>query len=267
MLAVVAAVFVFLPDKIKDEHSSISVTANTLLSATATATATNFQPNTNELKATVLMYHYIGDLPQNADNIRKGLTVSGEEFEGQLKYFTQKGYTITTLSGFDTFRQRQQIPEKLAILTFDDGYLDNYEVAFPIMKKYNATGTFFIITKKIGTTGYMTEEQIKELSSSGNEIGSHSVNHLSLDKYKGNSLKSEIVDSKETLEKLISKTVISFCYPAGKYNADTTKAVEEAGYKYAVTTQSSNGTLDLGKSFEITRYRMSSGRNLEAMLK
>lgn len=269
LLAIGAVFFVCYPNKTKEGETTISVGADTVASPSLTASAskTNYQSDDGNIKAAVLMYHYVGDLPENADNIRRSLTVSGDEFEQQVKYFIDNNYAILSLEKFDALRQEKKIPEKTVIMTFDDGYLDNYEVAFPVLKKYNASGTFFIITKNIGAAGYMNEDQIKEISAAGDEIGSHSVSHLSLDKYKGNFLKSEVSDSKAALEKILSKTVISFCYPSGKYNADTVAAVKDAGYKYAVTTKSSAGIIDLSNNLEISRYRMSPGRNLEAMLK
>lgn len=218
-------------------------------------------------KASVFMYHHIGPLPEKADTIRKGLTVSAEEFESQVKYLTENGYKVMSLEKFDQLRSNSQIPQKLAILTFDDGYDDNFTYALPVLKKYNATGTFFIISSKIGKTEYMDEDQIKALVSSGNEIGSHTVNHLELDKLKGQALEREVVQSKSDLEKLIGKPVISFCYPSGKYNDETIAKAKDAGYKYAVTTKTSIGVIDLNNPLEIPRYRISAGRNIEVLLK
>jgi len=218
-------------------------------------------------KASVFMYHHIGPLPEKADTIRKGLTVSSEEFESQVKYLTENGYKMMSLEKFDELRSNSQIPDKLAILTFDDGYDDNFVYALPILKKYNATGTFFIISSKIGKTEYMNEDQIKALVSAGNEIGSHTVNHLELDKLKGQSLEKEIAQSKADLEKVIGRPIISFCYPAGKYNDETVAKAKEVGYKYAVTTRSSTGAIDPNSLFEIPRYRISAGRNIEVLLK
>lgn len=213
------------------------------------------------------MYHHIGPLPERADDIRKGLTVSEQEFEQQIKYLSEQGYKIMSLAKLDEAIEKKQVPQKVIVPTFDDGYDDNYNYALPILKKYGSTGTFFIITGKIGKNEYMSEDQVKEVSNAGNEIGSHSVNHPSLDKYRGESLKNELTKSKEILQNITSSSIISFCYPAGKYNEQTIAAVKDAGYKYAVTTKSSSGMIDIENLLEIPRYRISSGRNIEAMLK
>lgn len=266
LIIVAVALFLFFPQKVRDNHAE-NQTASPTVPAVSPSPALALQSGEAQISAAVLMYHHVGPLPSDADDVRKGLTVSAEEFENQLKFLKDGGYTVTSLEKFDEMKEKKQIPEKLAILTFDDGYDDNFDFAFNLLKKYNATGTFFIITNKIGKTEYMSKDEVKQLADAGNGIGSHSVSHPSLEKYKGESLKNEINESKTTLEEIISKPVISFCYPAGKYNDVTVQAVKDASYKYAVTTRSSTGILDPNSSFEIPRYRISTGRNIEAMLK
>lgn len=218
----------------------------------------------SEVSADVLMYHHVGPLPSGADDIRKGLTVSTEEFDTQVKYLVDRKYKFLTLSELHQAIEKKKVPEKVAVLTFDDGYDDNYSQAFSVMKKYNVHGTFFLIVNKLGTSEYMTKDQAIELHKAGNEIGSHSMSHPSLEKLKGSALDKEIKTSKEELEKIISDKVVSFCYPAGKFNDDTIKAVGDAGYKMAVTTQSSTGVLLLDHLLEIARYRISSSMNFES---
>jgi len=206
-------------------------------------------------------------LPESADQIRIGLTVSTEEFESQIKYLTENDYQFITLGELYENIEKKKVPKKAAVLTFDDGYDDNFNEAFPILKKYNARGTFFIISSKMGESEYMNEDQIKELSKSGNEIGSHSVTHPSLERYSGDYLNRELMDSKITLSDLTGKEVISFCYPAGKYNEKTIAAVSEAGYKIAVTTRSSTGVLFTSQLLEVPRYRISSNMSFEALFR
>jgi peptidoglycan/xylan/chitin deacetylase (PgdA/CDA1 family) len=236
-------------------------------SVTPSVDAANIQEIKNSLvDANALMYHHIGTLPQDADNIRKGLTVSTEEFDKQLKYLQDNGYKTLTLGQLSQAIEQKKVPQKVAVLTFDDGYDDNYKDALPIMKKYNMVGTFFIITSKIGTSEYMSEQELKELVSYGNELGSHSVSHPGLDKLKGVALQNEVVKSKEKLEEISGQKMISFCYPAGKYNEDTIKALQDAGYKIAVTTRASSGEVDTSKLFEVSRYRISSSMSFPALL-
>lgn len=219
----------------------------------------------------ILMYHHIGALPSGADDIRKGLTVSAEEFEAQMKYLKDGGYEGSSLAEmYRRVAKDSSLQEKTVVLTFDDGYLDNYEVARPILEKYGFRGTFFIISGKIGQAEYMDEAQIRELAVAGNEIGSHTVLHLDLTNLSSAKMKTEVEKSKADLEKIIGESaraqIISFCYPAGKLNPETVAAVEGAGYKIAVTTQKFQPFLT-DKPFEVPRIRINPGANLKNLLK
>jgi peptidoglycan/xylan/chitin deacetylase (PgdA/CDA1 family) len=233
----------------------------------ATQTAALQSPEAAEISAEVLMYHHVGPLPADADNIRKGLTVSTQEFETQVKYLAEHKYKFLTLAELSQAIDSKNVPDKVAVLTFDDGYDDNFSEVWPVMKKYNARGTFFPIVSKLDTSEYMKKDQIVELAKSGNDIGSHSLTHPSLEKLKGSALEKEVKNSKEEIEKIISGKVVSFCYPAGKYNDDTIKAVSDAGYKIAVTTHGSTGTLTRTGLLEVPRYRISSSMSFEALFR
>lgn len=124
------------------------------------------------------------------------------------------------------------------VLTFDDGYKDFYTNAFPILKKYKFKSTIFIITDKVGQNGYMTWEDLSELSESGLvEIGSHSISHPDLSKTSESLQKEQLLKSKSEIETNLGIEVVSFCYPSGKYNETTLRLLPITGYKYAVTTR------------------------------
>ena len=166
----------------------------------------------------------------------------------------------------DLYRQvaENSLKPKTAILTFDDGYDDNFSIALPILQKYGFNGTFYIISSDIGKPEYMTAQNIKNLSTFGNEIGSHTVNHLDLATLNGQKLIDEIVNSKKTLEDLVGAQVISFCYPSGKFNVAVEAEVKSAGYKTAVTTVK-GAPFSSNNSFEIPRYRMNPTTELKGL--
>ena len=271
MLAILVGVVIYLFFMSEKAIAPTEGNALVLPSAIATATSTSsgkYQDiSDNQVEAAVMMYHHIGSLPSGADDIRKGLTVSKEEFDSQVKYLTENGYNILTLGQLDKAIENKKVPEKIAVLTFDDGYDDNFSEALPILKKYKVVGTFFIISSKVDTSEYMSRDQIKELAKAGNEIGSHSATHPSLDKSKGAQLEKEVKKSKEDLEAISETPIISFCYPAGKYNDETIKALSDAGYKIAVTTHGSTGTLATDKLLEIPRYRISANMSFSALFR
>ena len=129
------------------------------------------------------MYHYISVPPTGADAIRLDLSVTPQRFESHLKHLRDVGYHVITLDDMLYYlTQGRPLPEKPVILTFDDGYEDNYRDAFPLLEKYGAVGHFFLITDFINQErpGYMTWSQIEEMAAAGQRFGSHSRNHADL---------------------------------------------------------------------------------------
>lgn len=268
LLAIIIGIvvyFVFMSEKAIAPAPETNIATQSVAATKTTVAVQTIQ--SQKIKANVLMFHHIGPLPANADAIRKGLTVSSGEFDKDLKYFFDNGYSFLTLDELNRDISSNNLPSKAVVLTFDDGYSDNFSEALPLLKKYNAVGTFFIITGKIGQNEYMTKDQVVDLSTSGNEIGSHTINHLDLATLKGAALTKEITQSKTDLEALVQKPVSSFCYPSGKYNDETVKAVQAAGYKMAVTTHPSTGIISLDSLLTIARYRISESMNLEALIR
>ncbi|MCL5407100.1 MAG: polysaccharide deacetylase family protein [Patescibacteria group bacterium] len=182
--------------------------------------------------APILVYHHIAlKRPQNS------YYVSPEIFDQQMKWLKDNGYHIIS---FDQFYAaalgKEKIPKKPIIITFDDGLEDQFKNAFPILKKYGFTATFFIKMNNLNKGG-MTWDQLKELQKAGNIIGSHSVNHDDMSKMPENQLKYESEESKRLLEQNLGTEIKYFCYPGGAYSANTILAVKNAGYLAAVTTR------------------------------
>lgn len=180
----------------------------------------------------VLMYHSIACEEGNP------VRVPEEKFKEQMKYLKDNGYTTLTLSElYDYLMKDTPIPEKSLVLTFDDGYVDNYKSAYPILKEYGFKGTVFVITSLIDKDdSYLTSEQIKEMQENGMDIESHTVNHEHLKDLNYEEQLSTLKDSKEFLENILNKEVRYIAYPYGEYNEDTLKAVKDAGYIMGFTT-------------------------------
>jgi len=250
-------------NSIADANLLINETQDPVFSPTSTATLTaaDLLPKGQEIKASILMYHHIGPLPQGADDIRKGLTVSKTTFDSQMKKLKDGGYNVITLNELYS-KIPTSVPEKTVVLTFDDGYEDNASEALPILQKYGFRGTFFIITSKVASADYMNEDQIKDLVKNGNEIGSHTVYHIGLDTVKGPTLDNEIKDSKTYLDKLLNQNTTSFCYPAGKFSDEAKADLLKDGYRIAVTTEASKGTFSTDNIYQVPRYRVNPGSTL-----
>lgn len=207
--------------------------------------------------ADILMYHYIrAGVDPKKDGLGYRLSITSETLDQQLAYLQAQGYHFLTMNQLMT----SPIPDKTVVLTFDDGYEDFYTAALPILKKYNATATAYIIAGKIGGP-YMTWDQLKEAQAAGIEIGAHTMNHYDLQKLPVDEQRYEIDQSKKVLEQQLGVPVVSFCYPSGRYNADTIKIVQQSGFTSATTTNS-GGVYSLKDPFVLPRVRVAPGVDL-----
>jgi len=201
----------------------------------------------------VLMYHAVSDNPWGL----KELFVKTSDMEAQIKYLVENGYTTIT---FEDLPYIDKI-EKPVMLTFDDGYDDNYTDLFPILKKYNAKATIFVITGSIGGSHMMTEEQIKEMSDSGLvSIQSHTVSHPSMPSVTAAKLEKELLDSKLRLTRITGKIPFVLAYPNGEYSDSVISAMKDH-YEYGL--KKDGGIFTLGENvYKIDRTRISRSSSL-----
>lgn len=188
----------------------------------------------------ILMYHYISVPPPDADRYRLDLSVTPENLDAQMAWLAENSYTTITLQELlYHLTLGWPLPAKPVVLTFDDGYRDAYENAFPILQKYGFVGTFFIITDRVtfGEPAYATWDQIVEMHKAGMDIQSHTRTHPDLRGLSEEQLLWQILGSREALEARMDKQVRFFCYPAGRHDANTIRALQQYGYWAAVTTE------------------------------
>lgn len=203
-------------------------------SANQTARATTLKGFSETIP--ILMYHYIEVAP--ASSTLKGLYLDPKVFASQLEELNKNNYqTLFVSEAAINIENKNALSDKNVVLTFDDGYEDFYTQAFPLIKKYNVKTTLYIIINALGTKGYLTRAQVRELADSGLvEIGSHTFNHPDLRNLKNKDVKFEIESSKKILETITGKTVLTFCYPFGLYKPEFFKLTSEAQYLTAVST-------------------------------
>lgn len=211
----------------------------------------------------ILMYHHVADPPPGADAIRRDLSVGVAAFAAQMAYLADQGFHTITLADLDHhLTTGRPLPERPIILTFDDGYRDNYEFAFPILRRRGQVGTFFLITSYMGQGEYLTWEQAREMAAGGMVLQSHSLNHADLEKSSTAEVIRQVTESKAILEREVGISVEYFCYPAGRYDSRTVAALQSAGYRAAVTTR--YGTEHTpGRLFELVRVRIRGSDTLE----
>lgn len=211
-----------------------------------------------QVQIPILTYHYIGNNPNPEDKSRDYLEVTPDKFEEQMKYLSENGYqTIDFDRLYAILSGQATLPSKAIILTFDDGYIDFYVNAFPILKKYNIHAVAFIPTALVGGSYYMNWDQIKEINSSGLvSFQSHSVNHSDLISLNDAQLNYQLIESKRVLEENLGRIVNTFCYPYGRSDERVWQAAKKAGYIGAVGTWVSS-TISEGVIFDMPRIKIS----------
>lgn len=216
-------------------------------------------PKEAAAKVPVLSYHHIvsrEDLSES--HYIKGklnpMVVLKEDFEKQMAYLKEKGYTSLTLSElYDFLARKKDVPAKSVVITFDDGYKDNYVEAYPILKKYNFTAVSFIIT------GYVTSklhpyvpEEIQYLSLHEIERGcdvfdyqSHTYNLHQREKNRFNQDASFLLTKEaDQIEKDLRTSIRqldgrkkAFAYPYGEYTPNTINSLINLGFRMAFTVE------------------------------
>jgi len=228
----------------------------------------------------ILMYHMIRNPIKGAKF--NSLRVSPEMFEKQLRYLSDNGWHFFTMS--ELVDLKNQLPEKSIALTFDDGYQDNFTNALPILKKYKAKATIYLVVdrhnrewsskrKKKNNSGELMAEpkllddQVKDLLKSALvEIGSHTVTHDNLPLVSEEQKHEEIVGSKKQIEELFDTKCQSFCYPFGMYDETDLKLVGQADYSNATTVEKGIDNIEQANLFRLKRITISGKDNLYTFL-
>jgi peptidoglycan/xylan/chitin deacetylase (PgdA/CDA1 family) len=194
---------------------------------------------TRRIRVPILMYHYISVPPNDADKYRVDLSVTPENFRRQLEWLRQHNYTAITPDDLAAAALRgKKLPARPVLITFDDGYLDAYTEAFPLLRQYNFRGTFFVVTEWLdeGRAGYLTWQQAKEMSLWGMSIQSHSRRHYDMRNRDSNWLVYEILGSVESIAANVGVRPRYFCFPAGRYDQNVLSELKAAGIVAAFTT-------------------------------
>lgn len=192
------------------------------------------EPVEPEVRFPIFNYHHLSPLPSNASPARVTFTVTPGMFEQQLKYLKEHGYRSVPLDVLmDYFDHGTPIPPKSVSITFDDGWRDQHEYAFPLLRKYGFTATFFVPVGWIGHPKVMPWSELREMAAEGMTIGTHGAKHLHFDQIGEPLLKKEIVDSKAEMESSLNRPVRYIAYPGGHWTTQAVAVVKSAGYASA----------------------------------
>lgn len=199
-------------------------------------------------RPTVLMYHSV----MEGDN---SLSLTPEKFESQIKYLKENKFRFLKL---DDLKDRAVFEGKSVLITFDDGYKDNFSIVTPILQKYNVPAIFFITTGLVGSEvkglKMMNWEEIKRISVDNLfEIGGHTITHRKLHKLNLGEVEKEIEESKRILEEKLSKSIKAFAYPYGRYDDLVLGVVKKSGFEWAFSTRPGYLQRDFNK-WQIRRF-------------
>jgi peptidoglycan/xylan/chitin deacetylase (PgdA/CDA1 family) len=225
------------------------------------------------------MYHHISSLPP-ATALNYGLTVTDQNFTQQLAYLQAHGYHPILLRDlFAAMYQRKKLPPLPILLSFDDGYNDNYSDALPILRRFHFHGEFNIISAYVGITlgvnSYMTWPQLQALVAAGMEIGSHTVDHQDLGLMTEVQVRHELRDSRATLQSMLGVDVQFLAYPSGEPFRSGTVAAQQLvlslmpqyGYVGALLDNPvSTSRQNARAPFQLSRIRVSGGEGLSAFV-
>lgn len=229
----------------------------------------------------VLMYHHVN--PHKGDMV----TITPEAFESQMEYLYRAGYRTLKIAELIAYiNNGLTLTQKAVVVTFDDGWLDNYMYAFPVIKKYKINATVFLITNRAENASLQNSELqtlnskltiptheesksliekgeahkvvlnwelIKEMSNSGMiEFYSHTKTHAKCNSLPEKELMEELKESRDIIEKQLGSPCPYFCWPYGKYNGLTVNVAKKTGYKALFTTN--HGVVEAGSDpFAINR--------------
>ena len=194
----------------------------------------------------ILAYHRVNDIDKDQ------MTISVEDFDAQMKFLVDNGYTFITpdelLDAWDaapdgdsaeSVAEKPALPAKPIIITFDDGYSDFYKNVYPILQKYNIKITLFAITDYINLyPSYLTWGQMRELQSSGLvDVESHTLSHFSLidERLSSYEIRNQLYGSKQAIEWYLKKPAKFIAYPGGLYTAEVEDLSKDVGYRAAFT--------------------------------
>jgi peptidoglycan/xylan/chitin deacetylase (PgdA/CDA1 family) len=209
----------------------------------------------------ILMYHYVRYVDAGVDPLGYNLSVTPEQFDAQLGWLRAAGYEAVRMDAVAAcVRGVGPCPARGVALTFDDGYMDAYTDALPILQRHGYTATFYIVSGFVGQPGYMGWDEIRALRNAGMEIGAHSVSHPDLTSLGLEDLRLQVGESGAAIASALGQPVQSFCYPAGRFSPTVAAVVAEAGFSSATTT---NPDGPQGDPFALPRLRISGGLSHE----
>ncbi len=225
----------YLKSKTWAETASVDQPLFAEISTTSTQGLPTAASSTAKLSLPILVYHIVRPSYPSDDAAVRRIAVTPQTFDEEMSYLGNAGYHIVSFNDLeDHFRNGTPLPPHPVILSFDDGWSDQFTYAFPILTAHRYTATFFVFTNAVGGQGFLSWDELKSLVAAGMTIGSHSESHPFLTHVVStDALWNEIDGSKQILERRLGISVNEFAYPFGAYDPAVITMVQRAGYRSA----------------------------------
>jgi peptidoglycan/xylan/chitin deacetylase (PgdA/CDA1 family) len=193
----------------------------------------------------VLCYHHIRESKPGQSETLKSYSVSPAAFAEQMKALKDSGYqTILPGQLYEYLAGNGSLPLKPVMLSIDDTDEEQFSIGEPEMHKYGFKGVYFVMTVSINRPRYMSKDQLKQLSDSGNDVEAHTWDHHMVTKYKGSDFDIQFEKPKKKVEEITGKPVEYFAYPFGIWNEPAIPELKKAGYKMAFILSSKRDSLE-----------------------
>jgi peptidoglycan/xylan/chitin deacetylase (PgdA/CDA1 family) len=191
-------------------------------------------PAPDSLRVPILVYHSVMPHHPGQTAEQRVLDVDDSVFVAQMRYLVDGGYHVVSFAALvDALEGRGTLPKRAVVLTFDDGWENQYRHAFPILRRFGMTATFFVFTSPIGKDGkLMTWEQLRALEAAGMTVGSHTRTHPVLPDYHA-ALHNEVEMSRADIAQHLGRAPDFFAYPFGAWDAQSAAWARAAGYRAA----------------------------------
>lgn len=222
-----------------------------------------------QVRVPILMYHHIDNPPPDAGALQHDLSVTPENFEAQLRYLKQQGYESITLNDLTLYLTvGKPLPSKPIVFTFDDGYVDAYTHAFPLLQQYDFGGTFFLVSAPIDAQNpdFLSWDQVKEMCAAGMRFEPHSYDHPDMRNRGFQFVVFQILAPKEAIEARTGERCRFFAYPSGRYDDYVIEVLRSAHYWGAVLTEQ-GATQNTDGLYTLQRVRIQGGDDLDMFIR
>jgi peptidoglycan/xylan/chitin deacetylase (PgdA/CDA1 family) len=190
------------------------------------------------LTVPVLFYHHVQPNDIAVQKNQTSLNVDSGIFDQQMAYLSGSGYnSISADQLISAIKNHSGLPPKTVVITFDDGYMDNYTYAYPVLQKYHLVGNIMVITGLLENSDMLGWAQLKDMVGSGTfNAYDHTWSHASLAGLAEDKVQSEIMTAKSQLESNLGKSVDIFTYPYGSENGEVQSLLSQDGFVGAFST-------------------------------